>query len=114
MNAVEQRFRTELLDLIAECKKLKYNPSRFSQMIGAKPFEAVRSLLNASETSDGFGTLFQLKRLDLSVEAVVLKPEWRECFTQAERDSARRRLADAGYKAPWDNGDASPGAEGPT
>jgi hypothetical protein len=37
--------------------------------------ETARSLLWKDGASDGFTTLWELKRLDLSVEAFVLRPE---------------------------------------
>jgi len=41
-------------------------------------------------------------RLDLSAEALVLKPEYRHLFTTEERERARQHLTDMGYQAPWD------------
>jgi hypothetical protein len=43
--------------------------------------------------------LWELRRLDLSVEALALEPEFHELFTRPELDTARRRLADYGYEA---------------
>jgi hypothetical protein len=35
--------------------------------------------------------------LDLTVEAYVLKPEWRGLFTEEEIKKAAQRLSDLGY-----------------
>ena len=51
------------------------------------------------EVSDGFTTLWELKRLDLSVEAYVLRPEYAPLFTEEERGIARARLRQYGYAA---------------
>ena len=67
-------------------------------------FEAVRTLLAKRVPSEGFTVLWEMGRLDLSVEAIVLKPEWRTCFSPQEIDTARRRLAEVRYQAPWDDG----------
>ena len=53
--------------------------------------------------SDGFTELWELKRLDISVEARALKPEFRNLFSASELAVCRRRLGD--YKwlqsPPW-------------
>jgi hypothetical protein len=59
--------------------------------------ETARILLHASSVSEGYVALWERKRLDLTVEAVILAPEWRSLFSDEERDIARRRLAEYGY-----------------
>jgi hypothetical protein len=51
--------------------------------------EGARRLLHTNEPSDGFTTLWQHGRLDLSVEAHVLRPEFAALFTEEERTIAR-------------------------
>jgi hypothetical protein len=41
--------------------------------------------------------LRQIRRLDISVEAYVLRPEFAPLFTTEEMEIARRRLRDFGY-----------------
>ena len=60
-------------------------------------FETARILLHSSNVSEGYTALWELKRLDLTVEALILQPEWNELFTNAEREIARQRLQDYGY-----------------
>jgi hypothetical protein len=57
-------------------------------------------LLRAEGTSDGFQRLTDEHRLDLTVEALVLKPEYASLFTAEERSTAAHRLARAGYQPP--------------
>lgn len=38
------------------------------------------------------------KRLDLTVEAVILATEWHSLFSEQEREIARKRLAEYGYE----------------
>ena len=40
-------------------------------------------------------------RLDLTVEAQVLRPEFADLFSEDERDLCRRRLTDYGYQPRW-------------
>jgi hypothetical protein len=41
--------------------------------------------------------LWMHKRLDLSIEAHVLKPEYIELFTEKERNACKERLTEMGY-----------------
>jgi hypothetical protein len=55
-------------------------------------------LLNATKTSDDFTELYlRGKGLDLSVEAIVLRSQHRDLFSQSELVTARQRLRDVGY-----------------
>ncbi|MBX3388643.1 MAG: type I restriction enzyme HsdR N-terminal domain-containing protein [Phycisphaeraceae bacterium] len=104
MDDDEFDFRAALQEVVNECRRIGYNPIGFMGMVtSSNAFEAVRTLLAKREPSEGFTTLWGKKRLDLTVEAIVLKPEWRSFFTPSERDTARRRLAAAQYRAPWDD-----------
>lgn len=47
--------------------------------------------------TDGFTTLWENHRLDLSVEANVLKPEYESLFSEEERRICRDRLEAYGY-----------------
>lgn len=60
-------------------------------------YEAARTLIHASTVSDGYTALWERQHLDLTVEAVILKPEWNDLFSEEERAIARQRLADYGY-----------------
>lgn len=76
-------------------REIGYNPTRFNQMVSEHGGPAaVRLLLKGRDASDGFTTLWQSDRLDMSVEAAVLLPWYRELFTEDERSKARRRLVD--------------------
>lgn len=57
-------------------------------------------LLRKQGTTDGFQRLKEEGRLDLTMEALVLKPEYTALFSDEERRVAAHRLADAGYQAP--------------
>lgn len=57
-------------------------------------------LLRKEGTTDGFQRLKEEGRLDLTMEALVLRPEYAELFSDQERSIASHRLAEAGYQAP--------------
>jgi hypothetical protein len=111
MDEAELDFRAVLQDAVNECRRIGYKPTGFMGMVTqSSAFEAVRTLLAKREPSEGFTTLWEKGRLDLTIEAIVLKAEWHHYFTHSERETARRRLADVKYRAPWDTGEATPAA----
>ena len=60
--------------------------------------EYARQLLRREGTTEGFQRLTDEGRLDLTVEALVGKPEYAELFSADERRIAAHRLAQAGYQ----------------
>lgn len=108
MDQVELKFRDALQAAVAECRKFGYAPNRFTGMLSrSSPFEVVRSLLASHDVSEGFKVLWEKGRLDLSVEAIVLRPEWRGHFSEAELLTAQRRLSDVNYHGPSDHLDST-------
>lgn len=96
----EAAFHEAMLEVYGRAKtECHYNASRFLQMVGERGgLETARYLLHTG-LSDGFTALWNCNRLDLTVEAYVLKPEWQGLFTQDELAIARKRLAEVGYKS---------------
>ena len=82
-----------------EARDIGYTPSIFLRMLNEKgALQTARQLINASRPSDGYTRLWELRRLDLSVEAVVHEnPEWHGLFTRDELDRCRKRLTDYRY-----------------
>jgi hypothetical protein len=79
-----------------ECK---YNATRFLQMLSEHGgLETARILLHAPGVSEGYSKLFEKGRLDLTLEYVVLQPEWQDLFTSDELAIARKRLKDYGLE----------------
>ena len=101
MTILEKRFEQEMIDIYMTAKKeCGYNASRFLQMLGAKGgLVAAKQLISKPGGTDGFTTLWEHGRLDLSVEAHVLKTEYAELFTDEERRICRERLEQFGYMA---------------
>jgi hypothetical protein len=72
-----------------------YRPTRFLEMLQKHGgVETARRLL--PQVSDGFVQLWQRRRLDLTVEAVILDSRWKPLFTDSERDIAHERLRECG------------------
>ena len=101
MTILEKLFEQEMIDIYMTAKKeCGYTASRFLQMLGAKGgLAAAKQLISKPGGTDGFTTLWEHGRLDLSVEAHVLKAEYAELFTDEERRMCRERLEQFGYMA---------------
>lgn len=82
-------------------RELNYPATYFLRMLSDYGgVEAARRLLHSPTVSDGFVTLWEKGRLDLSVEAMVLQERFRSLFSPEELKIARKRLAQYGYEPP--------------
>jgi len=64
---------------------------------GQRRLQTGKALINARNASAGYMALWERKRLDLTVEAVVLKEEWKPLFSERERKLAEARLRAYGW-----------------
>ena len=58
---------------------------------------AAKMLLAAKHHPEGLTRLWEEGRLDISMEALVLRDPWRHLFSEEELSIARKRLTDLGY-----------------
>jgi hypothetical protein len=95
----EKQLEGELWRGVEECRALSYNPSFFVTMIEERgALGACRKLINDTTVSDGFTKLWEMGRMDLTVEAVALRSPYSALFTAGERLKSRKRLEAYGYK----------------
>jgi hypothetical protein len=96
---LEARFDDAMMGVYQSARdECDYKATRFLQMLHEhRGLETARILLHASNVSEGYVALWERKRLDLTVEAVILAEEWRPLFSEQERETARARLAEYGY-----------------
>ena len=59
---------------------------------------AAHRCLSGHRESDGFWSLSDKKRLDLTLEALAVKKQYTALFTDEEANTALERLMAAGYK----------------
>jgi hypothetical protein len=57
-------------------------------------------LLASTDISTGFAALYERGRLDLTVEAVVVQPQFASLFSDEEIETAQQRLDQLGYRSP--------------
>lgn len=95
---LEADFHNAMVQIFERARdETGYVASRFIQMVAEMGgVETARQLITSNDPSDGFTTLWEKQRLDLSVEAHVLQPQFRDLFTQQEIRSARERLSQYG------------------
>ncbi len=98
---LEAPFHKEMQRIYTEASTFGYYPTRFLVMLTERGgVTTAKSLLNSSTISEGFTRLWIEGRLDLSVEAVVLHPQWRTLFTADELATAQIRLDGVNYMPP--------------
>ena len=107
--SLESAFDEAMLNIyrvaLSECD---YNATYFHQMVNESGGRgAAKRLLHAEGFSDGLTRLWKCGRLDISMEALVLKEPWRTLFTDEELCFARTRLVELGF--PVDDLDSSLG-----
>ena len=102
---LESEFHEAMLGIYDRATKLKppYRATYFRGMVLELGGKAAADKLLASRTpSEGFGTLLLRGKdaLKISVEHLVLEKPWRELFTDAQLEIARKRLKEVGRPTP--------------
>lgn len=97
---VARRFDAAMLEVYdAAMRQVGYSARRFLTMVrGRGGLEAARQLLSKPGVSEGFRRLAEARKLHLSMEYQVLRPEFAPLFSDAERDKARERLLGNGLR----------------
>ena len=100
MPDLEKQFHAAMLDIYERAKlECDYNATYFIRMVyELGGLRAAKRLLATADPSSGLTRLWQCGRLDLSVEAHALKPEFDGLFTDEEKVIAHSRLHDYGYE----------------
>jgi hypothetical protein len=93
-------FDAAMVEVYHQAKRQAgYNATYFLRMVSdLGGHAAAQRLLHAATVSEGFTALWEKGRLDLTVEALVLHERFSELFTDEEREIARQRLAQYGYR----------------
>ena len=96
---LEEEFHEEMLNIYERAKReCGYNATRFLQSVREiGGLAAARQWLAQAKPQEGLFRLWEIGRLDISMEALVLRKQFRELFTEGELSSARKRLRDLNY-----------------
>lgn len=97
---MEDDFNRDLLRAVEICiSHYGYRPSYFLQML--ENYGAVGTavkLVTANKFHEGFTKLWEFGRLDLTVEAIMLRKTHRQLFSEEVLNKASERLKALGYK----------------
>lgn len=90
LGALRKRFHALMVDTIHRCKsEIKYNPTYvIAHMADHDGVDTAIWLVSIPTYSSGFTRLCEEGRLDLSAEALVLRPEYAPLFTVELRQRA--------------------------
>jgi len=101
MQPLEKKFKDDMHQIYIRAKKeLRYNATRFMRLVSDKGgLLAAKQLITKNGGTYGVEVLWENKRLDFSVEAHVLRPEYQEPFSNEETEICLNRLKEFGYGA---------------
>ena len=94
-NDREKQFDAAMIEIYDRAgREIGYWATRYLQMLRRRGgLGTAHYLLSQKATSDGYRALRDAGRLDLTVEAYVLRPEFQPLFSARELNLARERLA---------------------
>jgi len=93
-------FNAAMLNIYERAKsEANYTASRFFHMVGERGgLEAAKYLIHSPNVSEGYTALWERKRLDLTVEALIIENhKYHELFTEEELEICKKRLLDYQY-----------------
>ncbi len=99
-NALKDLLEKEFRRTVNICvDQYGYRPSYFLQMLdGYGPVDTAIKLVTATKFHEGFTKLWELGRLDLTVEAIILRNPYNRLFNKEVLEKARERLERLDYK----------------
>ncbi|WP_319479730.1 hypothetical protein [uncultured Draconibacterium sp.] len=95
-----EEFNQAMYEIYKHAKsEVKYNANRYLRMLDKHGgLETARILLNASSVSEGYITLWEKGRIDLTMEALIYNnPRYYILFSEQELTIVTKRLKDYGY-----------------
>ncbi len=97
---LEDEFEVRMQQVYRDGKReARFSAPLFAEMLREHGgLETARRFLHSVDYAQGFTALWERKRLDLTVEAVILEEEkWHPLFTPEEIEICRKRLKEYGY-----------------
>ena len=96
--SLEGEFHRAMLNIFQAAADLGYLPTRFRQMVHEHGgVAAAKRLLSGPVVQSELTTLWELGRLDISMETLVVQERWKPLFSDEERQAARDLLSAHGY-----------------
>jgi hypothetical protein len=98
---LEDEFDKRMQELYHSGKKeARFSAPLFAELLREHGgLETARRFIHSVDYAQGFTALWERKRLDLTVEAMILAEEkWHPLFTEEEIAICRKRLKEYGYE----------------
>jgi hypothetical protein len=96
---LEEQLQEKLRQASDEARAIGYNPNYFVQMLANEgAIGTVNHLLASAQYAQGLTTLWELKALHLSVEAIILREPYCQLFSPEQLKIARTRLTQLKYR----------------
>ena len=97
---LQNKFNEEVFESIEKIKKEVYVPTRFIRMLHQWNNNAVEvaQRVATKNATIGIEKLYEKGRLDLSMEALIIQPEYKELFSPQIISNCLRKLRSLGYK----------------
>jgi hypothetical protein len=96
---LEEAFHQKMVEVYEKAKtECHYNAVRFHQMVQKhRGLPTAKMLLASKQHPEGLTSLWELKRLDISMEATLIQEPWCSLFSPEELAIAKKRLKELGY-----------------
>ncbi len=96
---LHEAFHQKMIEVYERAlRECNYKASRFLQLVQEHGgLAAAKMLLASKKHSEGLTRLWEEKRLDISMERLVLQEPWCRLFTDEELAVARKRLKALGF-----------------
>ncbi|MGY2197912.1 hypothetical protein [Pseudomonas gingeri] len=96
MDQLRSEFSQAIFEAIRECHDFGYHPIKWEAMNREQhPVEASIQLVQSPDFQDGFRRLLGENREHLTVESIMLRPEFAPLFSEQLLKAARWRLQTA-------------------
>jgi hypothetical protein len=98
---LKTKFHKDMVNIYKRAKEeAHYNATRFLQMVSEDGgLNAAKKLIAHEDDSLGFEKLWELNKLELTVEVLVLKDEYHSLFSEEEQEKCRIKLIKHGYES---------------
>ena len=99
---LEDEFDKRMQELYHSGKKeARFSAPLFAELLREHGgLETAKRFIHSADYAHGFTALWERKRLDLTVEAmIVAEAKWQPLFTPEEIEICRKRLREYGYLA---------------
>ncbi|PEI94989.1 hypothetical protein CN679_04860 [Bacillus pseudomycoides] len=86
LSELELLFHRDMQSIFKKARDLGYNAQRFIDEVNSDGgYFETKYFIQSKEPEEAFTRLWQLNRLELTVEALILKPEYISLITEEER-----------------------------